>query len=106
MDAVHAIGGPCRAAGNAELPFEHLQVWFKLHLQTRDVHTNCIMPAQTVLASPPEGNWPYGQYDSVVVNTDGTKVWPTSGLQGLSFATHIFMVSYPDQDTQSHNSAS
>ena len=64
------------------------------------------MPVQTVLASPPEGNWPYGWYDLVVMNTDGTKVWPTSGLQGLSFTTHIFMVSYPDQDTQSHNSAS
>jgi len=106
VDAVHAIGGPCRAAGNAQLPFEHLQVWFKLRLQMRDIHTNSIMPAQTVLASPPKGNWQYGRYDSVVANIDGTKVWPTSGLQGLLLITHIFMVSYPDQDTQLYNSAS
>ena len=26
VDAVHVIGGPHRAAGNAELPFKHLQV--------------------------------------------------------------------------------
>ena len=84
VDAVHVIGGPRRAAGNAELPFEHLQVWFKLRLQTREIHTNSILPAQTILASPPEDNWQYGRYDSVVVNFDGTKVWPTSGLEGLS----------------------
>ncbi|KAI5996688.1 hypothetical protein EDD15DRAFT_2387099 [Pisolithus albus] len=83
MDSVYPIGGgPRRAAENAELPFDDLQVWFKLHLQTVEVHTNSLLPAQTLLASPPDGDWQYGCYDSAVVNTDSTKVWPASGLQG------------------------
>ena len=86
INLVRAIGGgPRRAAENAALPFEYIQVWFKLRLQTRDVHTDAILPAQTLCASPPEGNWQYGRYDSVVVNTDSAKSWPTSGLQGALY---------------------
>jgi len=84
VDSVHPIGGgPHKAAENTELPFEDIQVWFKLRLQTTEIHTHSILPAQTLLVSPPEGNWKYGCYDSVVVNVDGTKIWPASGLQGL-----------------------
>ncbi|KAI5986479.1 hypothetical protein EDD15DRAFT_2373187 [Pisolithus albus] len=83
VDSVHPIGGgPRRAAENAELPFEHIQIWFKLRLQTVEVHTNSVLPAQTIFASPPKGDWQYGRYDSVVVNTDRAKNWPASGLQG------------------------
>ena len=86
INLVHAIGGgPRRATENAVLPFEYIQVWFKLCLQTRDVHTDAILPAQTLCASLPEGNWQYGRYDSVVVNTDSVKSWPTSGLQGVLY---------------------
>ena len=94
VDSVHPIGGgPCRSPDNAELPFKNIQVWFKLRLQVTDIHTNTILPAQTVLASPPDGGqWPYGHYDSVVVNTDNAMVWPASGLQGL-ILFHISMVS-------------
>ena len=83
VDSVHPIsGGPCRSPDNAELPFKNIQVWFKLRLQVTDIHTNTILPVQTVLASPPDGGqWPYGRYDSVVVNTNNAMVWPASGLQ-------------------------
>jgi len=84
VDSVHPIGGgPRKAAENTELPFEDIQVWFKLRLQTTEIHTHSILPAQTLLASPPEGDWKYGRYDSVVVNVDSAKIWPASGLQGL-----------------------
>jgi len=84
VDSVHPIGGgPRRSLENAELPFKNVQVWFKLRLQVTDIHTNTILPVQTILACPPDGSWPYGRYDSVVVNTDSAKVWPASGLQGL-----------------------
>ncbi|KAI5985287.1 hypothetical protein EDD15DRAFT_2176081 [Pisolithus albus] len=83
VDSVHPIGGgPRRAAENTELPFEHIQIWFKLRLQTVEVHTNSVLPAQTIFASPPKGNWQYGRYDSVAMNTDRAKNWPASGLQG------------------------
>ena len=91
VHSVHPIGGPHKAVGNTQLPFKDIQVWFKLRLQTRDIHTCAVLPVQTVLASPPEGAWEYGCYDSVVVNMDGTKTWPSSGLQGL-FLSYL---SYP-----------
>ena len=72
------------------LPFEYIQVWFKLCLQTKDIHTDAILPAQTLCALPPKGNWQYGRYDSVVVNTDSVKTWPTSGLQGMLYITSCF----------------
>ncbi|KAI6023117.1 hypothetical protein PISMIDRAFT_12609 [Pisolithus microcarpus 441] len=38
VDSVYPTGGrPHRAAENVELPFEDLQVWFKLCLQTVEV---------------------------------------------------------------------
>jgi len=53
VDSVHPIGGgPRKAAENTELPFEDIQVWFKLRLQTTEIHTHSILPAQTLLASP------------------------------------------------------
>ncbi|KAI6010464.1 hypothetical protein EDC04DRAFT_2871206 [Pisolithus marmoratus] len=74
MDAVHSIGGgPHRAIGNVVLPFEDIQMV--------EVHTHSVLPVQTILASLPKGDWQYGRYDSVVVNTDSTKIWPASGLQ-------------------------
>jgi len=61
VDSVHSIGGgPCRSPENAELPFKNIQVWFKLRLQVTDIHTNTILPAQTILTCPPDGSWPYG----------------------------------------------
>ena len=36
------------------------------------------------------GQWPYGRYDPVIVNTDNAMVWPASGLQGL-ILFHISM---------------
>jgi len=92
MDSVHPIGGrPCKAPTNAELPFTDIQVWFKLRLQTTEIHTNTVLPAQTVFASLPKGEWKCGHYDSVVVNINDTKVWPTSGLEGTA---SDFTVSY------------
>ena len=87
IDSVRAIGGPRRTAENAALPFEYIQVWFKLRLQTKDIHTDAILPAQTLCALPPEGNWQYGRYDSVIVNMDIAKTWPASGLQGVLYLT-------------------
>ncbi|KAI6003153.1 hypothetical protein EDD15DRAFT_2385610 [Pisolithus albus] len=95
VDSVHPIGGgPRRAAENVELPFEHIQIWFKLRLQTVEVHTNSVLPAQTIFASPPKGDWQYGRYDSVVVNTDRAKNWPASGLQGLPWPWGDRFLSY------------
>jgi len=85
MDLVHPIGGgPHRAPTNTELSFTDIQVWFKLRLQMSEIHTNTVLPAQTIFASLPKGEWKCGRYDLVVVNIDDTKVWPTSSLEGMA----------------------
>lgn len=83
VSALRPVGGPRKASNSAILPFEHIQVWFKLRLQTMDFHTNSVLPAQTLLASPPEGDWEFGRYDSVIVKGNSSYVWPVSGLQGI-----------------------
>lgn len=80
---VHSIGGGRRAGPHAQLPFENLQVWFKVRLQNTDFHEiSDIQPAQTLNCVPPGDTWPCGHFDSVVANTEAGFSWPTSGLQG------------------------
>ncbi|KAG1738912.1 uncharacterized protein EDB91DRAFT_1237678 [Suillus paluster] len=82
-DHTHAIGGPRRAGPNSALPFEKVQVWFKLHLQDTEFHNvHNIQPAQTLNCAPPSEPWTYSHYDSIIVNTEAEHSWPTSGLQG------------------------
>jgi hypothetical protein len=88
------IGG--RRIGNIDslLPFDNLQVWTKVQVQ------NCsyfpphrILPSQTINASPPSGSWTYGQSDVVLINTDNSKVWPHSGLEGrILYFIFIFFI--------------
>ncbi|KAG2341505.1 hypothetical protein BDR05DRAFT_976868 [Suillus weaverae] len=83
----HAIGGPRRAGPNAMLPFENIQVWFKLCLQDTDFHnTHNIWPAQTLNCVPPSEPWTCGHYDSIIINTEAEHSWPTSGLKGHTVA--------------------
>ncbi|KAG1733957.1 hypothetical protein EDB19DRAFT_1896533 [Suillus lakei] len=83
----HAIGGPRRAGPNATLPFENVQVWFKLRLQDTDFHdAHNIRPAQTLNCAPPSEPWTFGHYDSIIINTEAEHSWPTSGLKGHTVA--------------------
>ncbi|KAG2336846.1 hypothetical protein BDR05DRAFT_1005492 [Suillus weaverae] len=67
---IHAIGGPRRAGPTAALPFDKVQVWFKIRLQETDFHDpHTIQPAQTLNIAPPSGPWTLGCYDTVIVET-------------------------------------
>jgi hypothetical protein len=78
------IGGRRAADTNTPLPFDHLQVWTKVQLQNRPYHTpHHIIPPQTINALPPSEAWTSGRCDVVFINTDN-KVWPHSGLEGVS----------------------
>ncbi|KAG1879921.1 hypothetical protein F4604DRAFT_1880050 [Suillus subluteus] len=80
---VHSIGGGQRADPHVQLPFDNLQVWFKLCLQNTDFHENSnIEPAQTLNCIPPCDTWPCGHFDPVIANTEVGFLWPASGLQG------------------------
>ncbi|KAG2139639.1 uncharacterized protein EDB93DRAFT_1253055 [Suillus bovinus] len=84
---VHAISGPQRAGPEAELPFDKLQVWFKICLQETDFHNaHKIHPAQTLNCAPPSEPWTSGCYDTVIIQTNTEQSWPTCGLSGHSVA--------------------
>ncbi|KAG2051846.1 hypothetical protein BDR06DRAFT_983361 [Suillus hirtellus] len=72
-DHIHAIGGARRAGPDALLPFDKMQIWFKVRLQDMD-------PAQTLNCAPPCDLWTSGQYDTVIVNHEEGYSWPADGL--------------------------
>jgi hypothetical protein len=58
---VHSLGGAGRAPSNASLPFDRLQIWFKLQLQNTEFHdTTNVRPAQTLNCAPPADIWTFG----------------------------------------------
>ncbi|KAJ7128227.1 hypothetical protein C8R43DRAFT_897203 [Mycena crocata] len=78
------IGGhrPTMAMANT-LPFQKLQIWHSVRLQSRAFHSrHQILPSQLIHASPPSGKWKYGRGDAVVVNMDPEMRWLDSGLKG------------------------
>ncbi|KIJ63226.1 hypothetical protein HYDPIDRAFT_66475, partial [Hydnomerulius pinastri MD-312] len=84
---IHPIGGPWRALVGAPLPFDHVQVWYKVRLQRASFHdSKILLPLQTVNAMPPDKQWPHGRHDAVLVCTDQDQQWPKSGLEGHKVA--------------------
>jgi hypothetical protein len=83
---VYGVGGPNRRPSiecPLILPFDHLQLWYTVHLQETAFHNSSItLPAQTIYASPPGPGWSKGQQETVLVNVEGGSVWPESGLTG------------------------
>ncbi|KAG2134545.1 hypothetical protein DEU56DRAFT_756971, partial [Suillus clintonianus] len=92
---VHAIGGPRRAGPGAVLPFDKVQVWFKIRLQEMDLHdTHAIKPAQTLNFAPPNDPWILGHYDTVIAETSAGFSWPSSRLSGHTI-TQIRLIMRP-----------
>lgn len=82
-DHVSAIGGRRIARSNCILPFEYVDIWPQIQLQTKAYHyPHGIIPPKTVNAAPPSQEWPSGRYDAVIANLDPTQEWPSCGLQG------------------------
>ncbi|KAG2156558.1 uncharacterized protein EDB93DRAFT_1247267 [Suillus bovinus] len=95
LDFVHMIGGAKRAGPTASLPFEKIQVWFKLQLQDTNFHDiHIIRPAQTLNCSPPSAVWTCSRYDPVIVNNDARCSWPTDGLCG-HIVSEIWLILHP-----------
>ncbi|KAG2125423.1 hypothetical protein DEU56DRAFT_892650 [Suillus clintonianus] len=84
---IHSIGGPRRAAHGAELPFDKVQVWFKIRLQETEFHDpRNIRRAQMLNCAPPSDPWTLGRYDPVIIQTSSGHSWPASSLSGHSIA--------------------
>lgn len=78
-----SLGGRRASPPNAPLPFDELLVWSKFRIQLKAYHRpHQNLPPRTVIASPPSKDWPLGQYDTVLVNTDLAQQWPQSGIDG------------------------
>lgn len=84
--ATYSIGGQCSTTAHANISFPKISVWTGIHIQSTSFHNaDKILPLQLVNASPPCEDWPLGLYNTVIVNTDRSKSWPQSGLNGSWF---------------------
>ena len=83
-------GGHRRTAGTV-LPFDELQVWFKLRIQWRNFHRrDQLLPAQTLFCTPPSASWPFGQYDTALAATTPNSMWPDTGLHGMCQSHSVY----------------
>jgi hypothetical protein len=90
---LHKLTGQRRASPTADLPFKHLNIWFKVRVQQTPHHSgSALLPALTVNASPPDAKWKYGRYDAAIFTVDSNKRWPASGLKGNSMFFQINLV--------------
>ena len=80
---VYSIGGLRTTAAHANIGSMKIQVWFEVQLQSRNFHnTGKVIHSQLINACPPCYDWPLRLYDPVIINTNGTKIWLQSGLNG------------------------
>ena len=81
--SVHAIGGRRPRTASVVPPFDKVEVWTGLRLQSRDYYCpNVVLDAEKLNALPPTPEWPVGRYDTALANIDPQCVWPRSGLSG------------------------
>jgi len=89
---ISTIGGRRLSGMQCMLPFTHIQVWNRVRVQARAYHyPHHPLPAHTINAYPPSPDRPLGHYDSVIINLDTTKEWPSSGLSGQSFLSSVVL---------------
>jgi hypothetical protein len=86
------VKGRRLSQANCDLPFDRLEVWKKVYLQSKAYHhPHTVLPAQSINALPPSNSSSPGQFDNVVMNVDPTKEWPFSGLNGVSLI-YLFQI--------------
>ncbi|KAI6015807.1 hypothetical protein BKA83DRAFT_4060711 [Pisolithus microcarpus] len=78
---IQPFGGARQSAQDIPLPFEYLQIWYKVRIQQRVYHDRASTAlAYTIHAQPPNGHWKYGRYDAAILQVDEGHDWPDSGL--------------------------
>ncbi|KAF8440245.1 hypothetical protein L210DRAFT_3503959 [Boletus edulis BED1] len=79
----HGVRQARPTATHSSLPFDYLQLWFKVQLQQKSFHADSVFgPTLTVNTSPSSGPWKYGRYNVAVFAMDESQIWPRSGLTG------------------------
>jgi len=75
-DTVDPIGGQRRASSVSSLPFDEIQVWFKVRVQNTEFgDPSIVVPVQTLFSSPPDESWSFGWYDTAIFNVDSESRW-------------------------------
>lgn len=65
------------------LPFEKIHVWHRVRMQSRSFYNKSdTLPARVINAHPSNDEWEHGRFDTVLINTDPTRIWPYSGITG------------------------
>ena len=82
---IYDLGGR-RSSNNLGIPFTALHVWDHIHMQSKTFHKpHRVLSAQTLHAVPKtKGDWQYGRFDFVLINRETDKVWPYSGIHGMT----------------------
>jgi len=81
----HLVSG-VRSGQNHALPFDHLQIWYKIHVQQMQYYDRHTPDApQTLRALSPSTSNPHGLYDAVIINADLDSDWPIQGLEGTLY---------------------
>ncbi|KAF9233437.1 hypothetical protein BU15DRAFT_66617, partial [Melanogaster broomeanus] len=79
-----------RAPADARLPFEDMQLWYKVWIQQKVFNDpSAVRPAISINAMPPGGNWKYGRYDVAIFAVDDSQHWPRSGLNVLVYIQRL-----------------
>jgi hypothetical protein len=81
---VQSLGGRRSAFSPSEpLPFEKIQVWTRVRIQTLSYFDpEQVLEPLTLEAEPPSNGTLHGRYNSVFVNVDPNCNWPRSGISG------------------------
>ena len=86
------VKGRRLSQANCDLPFDRLEVWKKVYVQSKAYHhPHTVLPPQSINALPPSNSSSLGQFDNVIMNVDRTKEWPFSGLNGVSPNIYCFI---------------
>ena len=81
--APYLIGGRRSTVAHSDIGSMKIRVWSGVRLQTKSFHNvDEVIPSKLANACPPCEDWPLELYDSVIINTDRSKIWPQSGLAG------------------------
>ena len=105
----HTVLGARSYAKAHNLPFEHIQIWCKIHIQQMCYHDKTPDAPQTLQVIPPSTDNPYGLYDAVIVNATPQSSWPKQGLDGRSlsnFCSPLLTYAYRPLDCPAANDIS
>jgi hypothetical protein len=88
---MHRIGGRRASRHTAPLPFQEVQVWFSVRVQTHSCDGPGVVPPQRLMALPPSDEWPQGRCDTAIFcqDTYNCPDRPPAGLQGTPASYYV-----------------